>query len=300
MLEFSSGGMTIKPKTFSGYTCSNGVTDIWLMEGGSVNVQPTLYRGAQWLNFRISRDTAGVTEVATIIQKKGREPRIYRAVTENLETAYKVVKTKWERKKNRDGWSLEYDPDPLNEPMLLQRFDKKPTGMKGPWIVSPKMDGVRGIFQKGKLYSRKRQAFVLPHIQEALERLGILLDGEIWTEGMSWEAINSAVSRDTVDDEKLKLQFWIFDRADMPNSSYVDRLASLIDLSLPRCIQLTPFIYCKDDEEALKISDTFVSKGYEGAVARTPDGHYKFNTRSWDVLKIKPVDDAEYELQYRV
>ena len=49
----------------------------------------------------------------------------------------------------------------------------------------------------------------------------------------------------------------------------------------------------------MKYYDKFMKDGYEGAIYRNPAGIYKYSTttsRSWEVLKIKPRQSAEFKI----
>jgi ATP-dependent DNA ligase len=42
--------------------------------------------------------------------------------------------------------------------------------------------------------------------------------------------------------------------------------------------------------------DRFIASGYEGAIVRNAAGIYTINKRSYDLLKVKSFDDAEFQI----
>ena len=249
--------------------------------------------------------------LAGTIAEEGRKDRTYTSVVKSagpgvspLLRALNDLRSKWEHKQKRDGWRIEGAPEVLREPMLLHKWEDAKK-REGPWLVSPKLDGIRGTYnvELDQIISRKRTPFALSYICKQLQELGVAADGELWHPEYDWETISGTVSRD-LDHEnvllkKRDLQFHIFDRADMPDVPYLERLASLIDLDIedrfPNLF-IVPSIYCKDEEEVQRIYKQLVDAKYEGAVARTLTGLYKNDNRSWDVLKIKPVHSKEFLL----
>lgn len=275
---------------------------------------PSLYKkrdGGTMMQFswHLWRDKEGFNIVGTITED-GRKDRTYTSVAPQstkqflICSALEAMRSKWQKKQDRDGWTQAGAPEPLKEPMLLHKWDDAKK-KEGPWLVSPKLDGIRGTYnvRMHQLISRKRNPFALSHICAQLQELGIGADGELWHPEHDWETISSTVSRDldqgTEPLLKRDLQFHIFDRDDMPDVPYVERLASLIDLDLDKYPNLfiVPSIYCQNEDEVQRVFKQLVDAKYEGAVARTLTGLYKNDNRSWDVLKIKPLHSKEFLLR---
>jgi len=261
-----------------------------------------------WKIVRTS-DLVGFNIVGTITEA-GRKDRVFTSAVSTktnkllMVAALDSLKARWQKKQDRDGWWIGNEVETIREPMLLHRWEDAKK-RSGPWLVSPKLDGIRGTYnpESHEMISRKRNPFALPHICGQLKRLGVAADGELWHPRHDWETISGTVSRDSDDSSsallKGDLQFHIFDRADMPDVPYVERLASLIDLDLSGCPNLfiVPSIYCETEEDVWVVYKRLVDSKYEGAVARTLTGLYKNDSRSWEVLKMKPMHSKEFKLK---
>lgn len=225
--------------------------------------------------------------------------------------AIDTLQSKWNKKSKKDGWVTDLDaPKPVSEPMLLHRWDKAAKRRKGPWLVGTKLDGICSVYLPGghRFFSRKRSEFRVLTLCDAMLRIGpIGAHGEIYRHGYSWEEISGAVSRGKdaeFDSEGRKvtlqnseLHYHMFDRHDMEGFGYLDRLESLLDLDLPENLHVVPSVYCVTEAEVEACMERFLELKYEGAVARTLDGLFEWNSRSWDVLKLKPLFSKEFLLK---
>ena len=79
-------------------------------------------------------------------------------------------------------------------PMLAHDYNKRGKSAKFPCFVQPKLDGVRAVGSNG-LFSRARKPFAhLTHIVNELPS-GIILDGELYTNKLTFQEIVGLVKR---------------------------------------------------------------------------------------------------------
>ena len=118
-------------------------------------------------------------------------------------------------------------------PMLAHDYNKRGKSIQFPCFVQKKFDGTRCIAvpQKG-LYSRNRKSYPhLDHIKEEINKLppNMILDGELYSETLSFQEIVGLVKRETLkagDQEKqLQIQFHVYDLIN--DAPYVQRYSNL-------------------------------------------------------------------------
>jgi ATP-dependent DNA ligase len=185
-------------------------------------------------------------------------------------------------------------------PMLAQKFSKK---AKFPAFGSPKLDGVRCYVKPdGTFWSRKGKQIlpeVVAHIKMKLDGLAIL-DGELMLPvgEYTFQETISAVKK--VSENSPKLIFNIFDcyLPAQPEATFEDRWNRYC-----KHLQVGSWESCQlvdtrlVDLEAFKLlSANFISQGYEGSIYRCPNGLYRPNVRSSDLLKFKEFVDDEFEV----
>ena len=125
-------------------------------------------------------------------------------------------------------------------PMLAHSFEKRKHNITWPATVQPKIDGVRCtcILKDNKLnmFTRKGKSFTaLPHLAKDLTLLltrlsttrpNLYLDGELYSDTLTFQTLAGAVRRENNDLEYLKqIHYVVFDCFDLddPNWSFTDR-----------------------------------------------------------------------------
>lgn len=215
------------------------------------------------------------------------------------------------------------------KPMLAKRFENVPMSYNNKidsWYVSRKLDGVRCMIQidsetknivtssRGGTNYDASLVHIINHptIQHIFKLYpNIVLDGEIYTHGMTLQQISGLARRSEENlEECSKLQFWIFDyiNLDNPNEPFSERMHFLAELN---SYFLIPFdIDDKEENESfplrvvthqkmfvydriMTLHNKFVSEGFEGAVARTSDSPYEIGKRPNSMQKFKQYQDAE-------
>jgi DNA ligase-1 len=221
----------------------------------------------------------------------------------------------WVHKRER-----KYTEDPAGTktdiflPMLApnDKWPETKKHIKYPAFLQPKLDGNRSVGRldgdEAVLTSRegKPQDF-LPHINAELKALGLsedyFLDGELYCHGQSLQTINSWIKK--ARPESMQIKYHIYDlpvvngKTDL---SLADRLANLDQLFLDtfdgKCqfLELVPTEIVNNEEEVMTWFKHYRDLGYEGVMVKNTAGKYKQKSRSKDVAKVKPFEDAEFKV----
>lgn len=190
------------------------------------------------------------------------------------------------------------------KPMLATDW-KKVKSITYPCLIQPKLDGVRCLmvvnFMAITFLSRSGKEYgTLNHIGQdvidASERgleLPFILDGEIYSDELTFQEIVAAVKKQRP--ESLKLKFRAYDIIN--DEDQRQRWASTrrtVEAINSECIQLVDTYECTDEAHAKISHDNWVGQGYEGAMLRMYSGKYGQGQRSRDLLKVKEFDETEY------
>ena len=190
-------------------------------------------------------------------------------------------------------------------PMLAHDYNKRGKSITFPCFAQRKYDGTRCVAIPSKgLFSRNRKKYPhLDHILGELTRIpsGIILDGELYSDTLTFQEIVGLVKRETLktgDAEKqLQIKFHVYDIIH-PTMPYEQRYANLQVLfakyKLKHCV-LVKSDMCESEDKMKELHAKYVADGYEGIMLRNRNGLYK-NSRSADLQKYKEFFDSEYEI----
>jgi len=190
----------------------------------------------------------------------------------------------------------------------------------GGWLVSPKIDGIRGIVVQvgtdGKFHGYRalsRNGHELSNTDHILDELSYLakafydkesvwpvFDGEFYTHG--WELSSSIVStKKTSHPEAYRLQYHVFDMLTYPEwtANQCKAEAHLRDRALANVLKNcsekivhVPSMLSVDPDEVGIITDAYVADGYEGSVIKARNSLYEFKrSKAWQ--KVKPYFDLD-------
>lgn len=187
-------------------------------------------------------------------------------------------------------------------PMLATKFIEREHDINYPCFCQPKLDGIRCTLVKGKLYSRKNKEFnFMDHISDLYKFLpnNIILDGELYSNNITFQQIVSIVKQKNKAPSKEiseKIKFCVFDTYDNLNLNlnFIDRFEFLkknIDSK-----NLVETKICKNKNDLERYYHSYLNKGCEGLIIRNKLGKYEFNKRSKNLQKLKPFEDAEFEI----
>lgn len=174
--------------------------------------------------------------------------------------------------------------------MLLQNYDKQ--DVRG-WVMSEKLDGVRGYWDGQRLYTRQNQILTPPHYF-VRNFPPFAIDGELFSQRDQFEKISSIV-RSQKDKGWETLSLHVFDVPYAPGNLF-DRLAVLEnylkDHPSPH-IKIIPQIPVRNRQHIIDFLHKIERLRGEGVVIRNPEAPYEFGKRSTQILKFKSARDEE-------
>ncbi len=177
--------------------------------------------------------------------------------------------------------------------------------------VQPKLDGIRCLARINprtvELYTRKGDRLLpIPHIEEQLRESytladltdEIILDGELYTDSMTFNALSGLLRRESKSVEDFKLLnnvgYYLYDIVDSTRN-YAERHAFFSNL-YNADVNIVPSFEIEATDAGIRGKmETFLANGYEGLMIRRLDMPYE-NKRSWGLCKYKDFQDAEYRL----
>lgn len=192
------------------------------------------------------------------------------------------------------------------KPMLAKGF-RDCKKLTWPASLQPKFDGLRCLAYRkdGRVFlqSRGGDPYSVAHIAEELEAVlpdGLILDGELYSHGISLQQVNSLVRRPQPD--SLLVEYHVYD-VTMPDRLIPwhqrrDMLARWFSgFSTPLgSVHAVETWEVASEAEVKAHHDALVANGYEGAIVRLHHGLYKFGFRSGELLKFKEFQDDEFPI----
>ncbi len=187
-------------------------------------------------------------------------------------------------------------------PMLAKSFTDRKDKVVWPAFGQVKLDGLRCLSHlvdgKVVLQSRGNKFYTLPHIQNQLEsilRPGVVLDGELYTHGISLQTINSYVRGQKP--ECNVIEYHVYDVvSDKPFSGRLNDLNELATCDGAPSVKVVETVKLNSEEEAIAFQAQCVADGYEGAMIRSAAGLYRYGYRSPDLLKMKTWQTEEFPI----
>ncbi len=231
----------------------------------------------------------------------------------NATTAWEQAKLEaaatWAKQKDRKHYGL--DPSGAESaakraaaPMLAAKYKDEVDNVSfaNAWM-QPKLDGHRclAFCDRGvvRLVSRRGTPLDVPHIAAAVGSIvggECVLDGELYCHGAAVTKIGGWIKKKQP--ETLQLEYRVYDV--VMASPYADRKAELDVVfggeSSVGPIHRVPTFAVRSREELDAFFVKCLEDGYEGAMLRWGDSPYESDDRSRSLLKVKPEDDAEFEV----
>lgn len=182
-------------------------------------------------------------------------------------------------------------PAAAAEPMLPRVYSEQ-VDVSG-WLMSEKLDGVRGYWDGRRLWSKTGQPFHPP--REFVAGLPEFpLEGELWGGRGGFSRTVSAVRRGSGNGGWQQLQFGIFDAPQVPGTFTV-RIQAARDWFAAHPTPyafVIPQVPVRDAAHLMAELRRVEELGGEGLVVRSPDALYAPG-RSSEILKVKSYRDAE-------
>lgn len=178
------------------------------------------------------------------------------------------------------------------KPMLAFTVADK-TKLRFPYLVSPKLDGIRCLIVKGQVLSRSfkpiRNKFVVSQLQ-GLDNL----DGELIVGSPnSGEVFNRTTHGVMSEHGEPRFQFHVFDTLDDLSLPFKARLAKVPEHPY---VQAVPHTMVHNLNDLCKLEAQVLENGYEGLILRNPDSLYKCGrstVRENALGKLKTFQDGE-------
>ncbi len=174
---------------------------------------------------------------------------------------------------------------------LLKTYDETKSVVG--WVMSEKLDGIRGFWDGKQLLTRGGKRVMAP--DWFIENYPpFAIDGELWTKRADFEGISSIVRRKNPDERWRKITHQIFE---VPNQQggLLDRLAVLRDYLKMRVdspIKIIKQYPINQRHQVKRFLQNIVRKGGEGVVVRNPNTAYQTGRLS-SALKVKQYLDTE-------
>jgi len=168
------------------------------------------------------------------------------------------------------------------------------------FLLSPKIDGIRALVVNGQLVSRTMKPIRNTYTQQLFGRPELEgLDGELvvgnpWDKNLMQQTSSGVMSYDG----KPDVCFYVFDKWDDSGwfSGRIDTVRRIVEsLGRVRLIYVNHTM-AHSYEYLDRMEQEYLSKGYEGAMLRLPNGPYKQNRSTLKeayLVKVKRFHDAE-------
>lgn len=173
-----------------------------------------------------------------------------------------------------------------------------------PIVSSKKLEGVRGEFTPGGLFTRPMKRFNNKLLEEKFQTLsvycahqGLVVEGEFYKHGMPFNEISSRCRRGGHTGVS-ELEFHIFDvySEDMPHMGFQSRVSIYRDLI--RAVGLDCLVPVEQTlhlnvEQVIDYYENAVNNGYEGWVGKAPSAPYKLGRSTVNegfFIRLKPED----------
>ena len=200
--------------------------------------------------------------------------------------------------------SAEWRPPIL--PMLAHGFDDRGKNLLFPCFAQLKQNGFRAMYDGVDFWTRGGKKYpqdVINHLSINVAN-GIILDGElVLPEPYTFQDSAAALKKYRPGISNL-IEFRVYDCYDQsrPELTFYDRFTLLRSMLVKEAIHgqqqvyLVETILCDEQTDLSEVHQRYTLAGHEGTIARNIKGVYKHGHRSADLLKIKDMQDAEYEI----
>ncbi|OOF44162.1 DNA ligase [Rodentibacter trehalosifermentans] len=173
--------------------------------------------------------------------------------------------------------------------MLLKNYENQ--NIEG-WVMSEKLDGVRGYWDGTQLLSRQGQR-LSPPFYFTKDFPPFAIDGELFSERNHFEEISS-ITKSFKGNRWEKLKLYVFDVPDAKGNLFerLDVLKTYLSSHPTPYIQIIEQIPVRDKAHLYEFLKEVEAQQGEGVVVRNPHASYE-KKRSAHILKLKTAYDEE-------
>ncbi|OOF79893.1 DNA ligase [Rodentibacter caecimuris] len=173
--------------------------------------------------------------------------------------------------------------------MLLKNYDNQ--NIEG-WVMSEKLDGVRGYWDGTQLLTRQGQR-LFPPAYFIKDFPPFAIDGELFSERNQFEEISS-ITKSFKGERWKKLKLYVFDVPDAEGNLFerLNLLKTYLSTHPTSYIQIIEQIPVRDKNHLYEFLKEVESQRGEGVVVRNPNSPYE-RKRSTQILKLKTAHDEE-------
>lgn len=235
--------------------------------------------------------------------------------TSVYEQALFEAESKWKKKKSEgmtesENENLDIKDLSINQsenntkifPMLALNYTQRKHDIIYPCYVQPKLDGVRCVYKNNKLSSRQAKEFVhLDHIKEELKNCPFALDGELYSETLTFQETTGLVKKVKLSEQDKKrskeICLVVYDL--LYPEDYKNRLTKLknyFENKNFKYVKLLTTEECVKKDEVKIFHDKYIKQGYEGVIIRNKLGWYQEGYRSKNLQKYKEFVDDEFKI----
>ena len=177
--------------------------------------------------------------------------------------------------------------------MLAKTWDADAQDPAG-WLISEKLDGVRGYWDGSCMYSRNGNLFHLPAWFKNLLPKDIALDGELWTKRDDFQNAVGIVRFSEKDEDWKQITYMVFDAPllDKPFEQRLEVLRKKLAENPSNHVRYHVHHRCRDKAHLLEETDKIIAEGGEGMMVKDPKSKYE-SKRSELLLKVKKFQDTE-------
>ncbi|WP_072681754.1 DNA ligase [Arcobacter sp. LA11] len=161
------------------------------------------------------------------------------------------------------------------------------------WVMSEKLDGIRGYWTGKKFLTRKGKRIYAPKwFIKGLPNFE--LDGELWTKRDDFENIQNIIMDKTPSKDWEKITYNIFEVPNTKGNFFerLDKVKSWFKKYPNTHINIIEQVKIKDKEHLHNFLNEIISKKGEGIIVKDPKEPYHTG-RSSHVLKVKKAQDME-------
>ena len=173
--------------------------------------------------------------------------------------------------------------------MLLHTYDNQP--IEG-WVMSEKLDGVRGYWNGKELFTRQGLR-LSPPAYFTKDFPPFAIDGELFSERNRFEEISS-ITKSFKGEHWGKLKLYVFDAPDAEGNLFerLGKLKAYLAKHPSTYIEIIEQIPVRDKAHLYEFLNQIESLKGEGVVVRDPYSPYE-RKRSHRILKLKTIQDEE-------